>query len=124
MTPTNPFTLLGMKHIHPEKKKVQVSYYYLPAGHERKAEIIQVFHSDAWCIQVPTREEDLELYAFFQRTATPAEIARFGPSQTWRIFSFWEELEEDQIRYGVPHEVLEVLLAHRAEYELSQETDA
>jgi hypothetical protein len=113
-----------MKSIHPDMQKVQVSYYYMPAGHDRQAEIIQIINSDSWCIQVPTREEDLELYSFFQRTATITEIIQFGKSQTWRIFSSWEALEEDHQLFQVDPDIRAILLAHRGEHRLSEEIAA
>ncbi|MFD2246048.1 hypothetical protein [Pontibacter ruber] len=113
-----------MKSTHPEKQKVQVSYYYMPAGHDRKAEIIQIINSDSWCIEVPTREEDLELFSFFQRIATVTEIAQFGTSQTWRIFTSWEALEEDHHLYQVDQDILAILMAHRGNYRLSEEIAA
>ncbi|WP_144266248.1 hypothetical protein [Pontibacter ummariensis] len=86
-----------------------VRYFYLPASNGRHAEIIVVLYSGSTRVQVPMREEDVTLRAFFERTLTPEEAQACKGDQTWKVFDSWEELQQDHNEHGVAHEALEAL---------------
>ncbi|QCR24475.1 hypothetical protein [Pontibacter sp. SGAir0037] len=109
---------------HPTKNQAKVCYYYMPSRNQKPAEVISVLNSGGWCIRVPVREEDIELYAFFHRDMTEAETAKFGKKQTWRIFTSWEEMLTDHQQNAVNEEVLAALNAFKAKFTLSEEVAA
>ena len=88
-----------------------VRYFYLPANSTRDAEIIQVINSGSPVVQVPMREEDVELTTIFERELTMNEKLTYKSSETWKVFTSWEELEQDHSHCGLAKEVLLVLLS-------------
>lgn len=104
---------------HPEKQ-ANVYYYYMPPQNERPAEIISILNANMRCIQVPVREEDLELYAIYKRRMTESEVARFGRSQTWRIFRSWLELVADHQELEVGQETIERLGELKVNFKLEE----
>ncbi|WP_162051753.1 hypothetical protein [Pontibacter pamirensis] len=96
---------------HPKSTAPCVRYFYLPATDIRNAEIIQVINSGGPIVQVPMREEDVELSAIFERELTNSERLTYRNSETWKVFTSWEEVEQDHTSYGLAKEVLLVLLS-------------
>lgn len=90
----------------------------MPASEERPAEIIQIMNTDRRYIQVPMREEDIVLEAFFQRDMTVAEIDSFGSNQVWQIFGTWHDLLDDHLRFDVSDFVLSELSRYRDQFPL------
>ncbi|GAB3828053.1 hypothetical protein [Pontibacter rugosus] len=113
-----------MSTFHPEEKTACVRYYYLPARNKRCAEIIEVLNSDSDTIKVPTREEDIRLRSFFKRELSRKETEIYVASQTWKVFTSWEELELDHIKFSLPTTVLEELLSYRLSCTLQEEIAA
>ncbi|WP_461490540.1 hypothetical protein [Pontibacter sp. HJ8] len=98
----------------------QAAYFYLPASEGRSAEIILIVNSDRRFVQVPMREEDVVLEAFFQRDMTEMEINSFGTNQVWQIFGTWNDLADDHIRYRVSDYVLSELYYFKDLFPLSE----
>jgi len=98
-----------------------VRYFYLSANHAKQAEIIQVINSGSAVVQVPMREEDIELTAFFERELTPAEKTAYKTSETWKVFTCWEELYHDHVQFCLKHDVAGALLSLRYRYPLQEE---
>lgn len=97
-----------------------VRYFYLPANNTRDAEIIQVLNSGGHAVQVPMREEDVELTAFFERELTKSEKLTYKNSETWKVFTSWDEIEQDHINYGLAGDVLPVLLSLSYKFPLEE----
>lgn len=96
----------------------------MPARNSHPAEIIEVINSDGWCIRIPTLEEDVELYSFFQRELSQREQAVFGADQAWRIFDSWEEMENDHRQYNIEAAALEALGNFRPQLMLLEDVAA
>lgn len=97
---------------HPKSSAAPcVRYFYLSANDTRDAEIIQVLNSSGPMVQVPMREEDVELSAFFERELTSNERLAYRNSETWKVFTSWDDIEQDHVSYGLADEVLLVLLS-------------
>ncbi|WP_242926825.1 hypothetical protein [Pontibacter vulgaris] len=101
-----------------------VFYFYLPTREGRPAELIQILNSNDNNIWVPEREQDNELTAFYSRQITPQEKLYFGEEQIWRIFSSWEELQQDHKKFSVINKALVGLLKYREMYLLPEEMAA
>ncbi|RDV15085.1 hypothetical protein DXT99_10445 [Pontibacter diazotrophicus] len=97
-----------------------VRYFYLPANSSRDAEIIQVINSGGPKVQVPMREEDIELSAIFERELTSSERLTYRNSETWKVFTSWDEVEQDHISFGLADEVLLVLLSLSYRFKLEE----
>lgn len=108
-----------MIQFRPKKSQPQVRYFYLPPINGKLAEIIQVLNCTSPSIQIPVREEDVELSYFFQRDMTNAEIASFGENSAWRIFYSWSELRKDHVKNKVKHKDLEGLAKNQIVKELA-----
>lgn len=100
-----------MFKLYPQNAVSCVRYFYLPANSTRDAEIIQVINSSGPMVQVPMREEDVELTAFFERELTRNERQTYRNSETWKVFTSWDEIEQDHIHFGLADEVLLILLS-------------
>ncbi|WP_460923301.1 hypothetical protein [Pontibacter brevis] len=98
-----------------------VRYFYLPANSNRGAEIIQVINSSSTLVQVPMREEDVELTVFFERELTMNERLTYGSSETWKVFTSWDEIEQDHNQFGLTDEVLLVLLSLSYRFTLQED---
>lgn len=101
-----------------------VRYFYLPANSAKQAEVIQVLNSSSDVVQVPMREEDMKLTAFFERNLTSREKASYKTSETWKVFTCWGDLENDHVNLSLKKEVLSILLSLRYRYQLEQENIA
>lgn len=110
--------------VHHVSSRAFVRYFYLPAQNERHAEIIMVLNSEDEWVQVPMREEDVELHAFYTRPMSQKETEVHGASQTWKVFATWGELLQDHSKFKVNESALAQLLRHKAEYLLSEEVAA
>ncbi|TPE44693.1 hypothetical protein [Pontibacter mangrovi] len=99
--------------VHPKSSQAYVRYFYFPASKERPAEVIEVLNSPSETIVVPTREEDLELEAFFERPLSDREAAVYQSDETWKLFASWEELLQDHQGVGLGKEAIEQLTAFR-----------
>lgn len=95
---------------HPHFAQPQVCYFYLPPQNGKPAEVIAVINSISDTIRIPVPEEDVELFAFFRRNATAAELKRFGERPTWRIFDSWAQLVLDHQKYRVSPAIIKLLL--------------
>ena len=95
-------------------------YFYLPANPSKQSEVIEVLNSGSEVVQVPMREEDMKLTAFFERSLTTSEKASYKSSETWKVFSYWEELHCDHTRFGLKEEVLYTLLSLKNRYPLEE----
>ncbi|WP_347157765.1 hypothetical protein [Pontibacter chitinilyticus] len=82
-------------------------YFFLSAREGRQPEVIVVLNSDSKQVQVPMRDEDVDLSCFFERCMTLKEMADTAQTQTWKVFSNWEELIIDHQQMGVNREVLQ-----------------
>ena len=102
------------------KRSHQAAYFYMPASDERPAELIQILNCDSTYIQVPMREEDVMLDAFFVRDMTETEVQNFSGSQNWQIFVHWDDLHEDHVRYKVSDKVLKELEQFKQKFPLSE----
>ncbi len=85
----------------PQSTSPYVRYFYLPANAEKQAEVIQVVNCPSDAVQVPMREEDVELTAFFKRKLTPHERMHYNSSETWKVYTCWEELQHDHLQFGL-----------------------
>ena len=101
-----------------------VRYFYLPANSVKQAEVIQVLNSSSDVVQVPMREEDMVLTAFFERDLTSREKASYKTSETWKVFTCWEDVENDHVNFSLKKEVLCILLSLRYRYQLEEENIA
>ncbi|MEJ8802806.1 hypothetical protein [Pontibacter sp. H249] len=81
--------------------KACVRYYYLPARHDKYAEIIEVVNSQHYTIDVPMWEEDIILEPFYTRFITTKEEKHCRGSEIWKLFSGWEKLYSDHQKYEV-----------------------
>ncbi|MDX5417667.1 MAG: hypothetical protein LPK09_00520 [Hymenobacteraceae bacterium] len=98
----------------------QAAYYYMPASAERPAEIIEILNSDRPYIQVPMREEDVMLEAFFMREMSEDEIKSHGSNQVWQIFGTWGELIDDHLKHHVNDYILAELFRYKDQYPLPE----
>lgn len=110
--------------LHPYHSSVCARYFYLPASKERNAEVIEVLNSDSDVVEVPMREEDVELRAFYERPLSEDELIRYRGTQTWKLFYSWEELQQDHTKLNLPEHVLQQLLQFKSLYELQEEMAA
>ncbi|WP_345158996.1 hypothetical protein [Pontibacter saemangeumensis] len=117
----NRDTLIDMLTFNQKSTSPCVRYFYLPANPSKQSEVIEVLNSGSDVVQVPMREEDLELTAFFERGLTPREKALYKSSETWKVFSYWEELQHDHLQYGLKDEELRILLSLRNRYSLEDD---
>ncbi|MCJ8164029.1 hypothetical protein MKJ04_04190 [Pontibacter sp. E15-1] len=105
----------------PKSTSPYVRYYYLPANSERQAEVIQVLNCSSEAVQVPMREEDLELTAFFERKLNMRERKSYNSDETWKVYDCWDELQHDHEQFGLDEEVLHILLQRlRYQYPLRE----
>lgn len=102
------------------KRPYQAFYFYMPASDERPSELIEILNCDNKYIQVPMREEDIVLEAFFVRDMTEKEIQNFSNTQVWQIFATWGELLEDHLRYHVDTFVLSELNRYKNQFPLPE----
>ncbi|WP_157578489.1 hypothetical protein [Pontibacter roseus] len=118
-----------MNHIHQYRPSQvrdqtiypQVAYFYMPSSEGRPAEIIEIMNIDSRFIQVPMREEDVELESFFQRNMTEVEIYTFGTGQqVWQIFNSWGELAEDHVKFNVDNPTLSELFRYKNRFSLPE----
>ncbi|MBD1398351.1 hypothetical protein H9Q13_14360 [Pontibacter sp. JH31] len=98
----------------------QAAYYYMSANAERPAEIIEILNSDRPYVQVPMREEDVMLEAFFVRDMSAEEIQSHGNNQVWQIFGTWGELIDDHLKLHVNDYVLAELFHYKNQYPLPE----
>jgi hypothetical protein len=113
-----------MSSPHPDTRNAYVRYFYLPASKERPAEIIEVLNSDSETVEVPMREEDVELQAFFVRPLSGREAEAYRKAETWKLFNSWEELKQDHFKFGLPDDLMEQLLRFRGRFDLHEEMAA
>ncbi|WP_276497882.1 hypothetical protein [Pontibacter litorisediminis] len=113
-----------MMPLHPYARNASVRYFYLPGSKERSAEVIQVLNSRSETVNVPMREEDVELEAFFARPLSAREAEAYKQAETWKIFSSWEELRHDHFKFGLSDEQMEQVLRFRGRFELQEEMAA
>lgn len=109
-----------MPRLHPKSDALCVRYFYLPANSTKDAEIIQVINSGSPVVQVPMREEDVELTAIFERELTKNERLAYKNSETWKVFTSWDQLEQDHSQYELSKEVLLVLLSLNYRFTLEE----
>lgn len=109
-----------MLTFNPKSKAPCVRYFYLTANPSKQSEVIEVLNSGSDVVQVPMREEDMKLTAFFERGLTTSEKASYKSSETWKVFSYWEELQHDHMRFGLKDEVLCILLSLKNRYPLEE----
>ena len=109
---------------YPRTRIALVRYFYLPANKERQAEVIEVLNSCSEMVTVPMREEDVELQAFSERALTEREASIYSKTETWKLFSSWEELRQDHLKFGLSEEQLQQLLDFRDRFELHEELAA
>ncbi|MHA6246749.1 hypothetical protein ACXYMU_02345 [Pontibacter sp. CAU 1760] len=93
-----------MSFLYPATTLPCVRYFYLSDNGDDHAEIIQVLNSMSAIIQVPMREADIALEAFYARELTKLEKATFEGGEFWKVFSTWDELEQDHLQDGVTKE--------------------
>ncbi|CAM3466500.1 hypothetical protein POKO110462_04025 [Pontibacter korlensis] len=109
---------------HPSISSACVRYFYLPATKERPAEVIEVINSNSNTVNVPMREEDLELQTFFVRPLCTREAEQYKGTETWKLFTSWEELQQDHYKLDLPNEILNQLLRFRQSFALQEEIAA
>lgn len=109
-----------MPSLHPKSTAPCVRYFYLPANSTRDAEIIQVINSRSPVVQVPMREEDIELSVIFERELTRNERLTYKNCETWKVFTTWDEIEQDHKSFGLANEVLLVLLSLNYQFTLEE----
>ena len=107
-----------------QSKSPCVRYFYLPANPSKQSEIIEVLNSSSNVVQVPMREEDMELTAFFERRLTARERASCKNNETWKVFTSWDDILDDHIRLGLKDEVLHILQGLKYRYALEEESMA
>lgn len=107
---------------HPKSTAPCVRYFYLPANPSKQSEVIEILNSGSDVVQVPMREEDMKLTAFFERGLTARERASYKNSETWKVYTCWEELQHDHAHFGLKDEVLSILLSLRYQYSLKEKT--
>lgn len=106
---------------HPKSTAPCVRYFYLPANPSKQSEIIEVLNSSSDVVQVPMREEDMKLTAFFERKLTTRERASYKNSETWKVFTCWDTIVDDHVHFGLKDEVLRILLDLKYRYSLKEE---
>lgn len=109
---------------HPTTRNTYVRYFYLPASTDRYAEVIEVLNSRSEVIEVPMREEDVELHAFFARPLTGRELESYRRNEVWKVFSTWEEVKHDHFAFDLPDDLVEQLLRFRYIFGLHEEMAA
>lgn len=109
-----------MSEPQPKSTAPCVRYFYLAANSSRDAEIIQVINSRGAKVQVPMREEDVELSVIFERELTSSERLAYRNSETWKVFTSWDEIEQDHISFGLADEVLLVLSSLSYRFKLEE----
>jgi hypothetical protein len=104
----------------PTNTAPRVRYFYLPANDAKPSEIIQVINSSSTTVEVPLREEDVVLKSFFERKLTPEEQQAYQKDEVWKVFVAWEELEQEQLSFGVTGEELLLLISFKYRYSLEE----
>lgn len=105
----------------PLQQQAVARYFFLKTKEDKIKELIVVLTSDSNTVQVPMREEDLELESFFERSMTPKEVASAGNNQMWKIFNTWDALLSDHQKMGVNEELINSLIDYKNRFALQEE---
>lgn len=108
------------KNIHSQQQAI-ARYFFLKTKENKIKELIVVLTSDSQTVQVPMREEDLELQSFYERSMTPQEVASAENNQMWKIFNTWNALISDHQKMGVNQDLLNDLIDYRNQFALQEE---
>lgn len=108
----------------PSQQQAVARYFFLHAKENEVKQLIVVLTSDSPTVQVPMREEDLELNSFFERSMTPQEVAAAENNQIWKIFNTWNALISDHKKMGVNQKLLNDLVDYRNQFALQGEVIA
>ncbi|MBF9252286.1 hypothetical protein I2I11_03185 [Pontibacter sp. 172403-2] len=108
------------KNTSPQQQAV-ARYFFLKTKENKIRELIVVLTSNSQTVQVPMREEDLELQSFYERGMTPQEVATAENNQMWKIFNTWNALISDHQKMGVNQELLNELIHYRNQFALQEE---
>jgi len=96
-------------------------YFFFRSKENEIQELIVVLTSDSKTVQVPMREEDVELQSFYERSMTPQEVASANNNQVWKIFNTWNALISDHQNMGVNQDLLNDLINYRNQFALQEE---